>query len=174
MFYGGGLSKNIWEEGFECCAAVGGVPHGIILETGANGTIGPGLVIADNQFNSGTVQQMASVDDPTMPTDSVTVTDSDISRNIFGSPTGVGTKARQTMVVTAAGSTFSFDFCARLVVPQIASVHILGVQSSSGTATAVARPPQGCKVDIVTSAALSPNDIITVEVDSSVYSGHLV
>jgi hypothetical protein len=54
VFVGGGLSKNRWMNGFECCAGggLGGINHGIIL---AGDSIGPGLEITHNMFNGGSV-----------------------------------------------------------------------------------------------------------------------
>ena len=52
VFEGTGLSDNIWTNGFECCAAVKGVNHGIIL---AGDQIGPGLTIAKNEFGGGAI-----------------------------------------------------------------------------------------------------------------------
>lgn len=51
---GGGLSKNIWTNGFECCgySGAGEVPHGLIL---AGDNIGPGLEITHNLFNGGSI-----------------------------------------------------------------------------------------------------------------------
>ena len=50
VFERGGLSGNLWEEGFECCAGVGGVPHGILL---LGDVVGPGLIIRHNLFRGG-------------------------------------------------------------------------------------------------------------------------
>jgi len=59
VFTGGGLKNNIWMNGFECCAAIRGVNHGLILK---GDTIGPGLHFTHNIFGSGSIVHESSSD----------------------------------------------------------------------------------------------------------------
>ena len=52
VFERGGLSGNIWMNGFECCAGVAGVAHGIEL---LGDSVGPGLSIVQNIFRGGNI-----------------------------------------------------------------------------------------------------------------------
>lgn len=56
---GGGHQGTIWTDGYECCAGSGleGVPHGLILKTGAGAAaaVGPGLHISHCNFNGGSI-----------------------------------------------------------------------------------------------------------------------
>merc|ERR1712190_316611 len=120
------MGRNIWIDGFECCAGqeLESVPHGVILRSAqANGnTVGPGLQIFANEFNGGGVwyegKQGTDIDTR------LTLTGVRIQDNSF-TANGVGTRAKQTLRVPgpkAAGS-FEFDFCSKLLFPQIASVR---------------------------------------------------
>ena len=75
----------------------------------------------------------------------------------------VGTQATLSLTQSDATS-WAFDFCKKLVFPQIATVRV-HVVAASGFPRAVARPPDGCKVTVETSEAMSGT--ITVDVDSS-------
>lgn len=57
VFEGSGLSRNIWTNGFECCAGsgLGHIPHGIILRGSTNDVIGSGLQIFANEFGGGNI-----------------------------------------------------------------------------------------------------------------------
>ena len=56
VFDGGGTMRNIWTNGFECCAGagLGEINHGIILK---GDSIGPGLQIYGNLFGGGSIWQ---------------------------------------------------------------------------------------------------------------------
>ena len=84
-----------------------------------------------------------------------------ISHNSMG--TAKSTQATLSLSQTEA-TTWAFDFCERLVFPQIAVVRV-HVMATSGFPIAVARPPDGCKVTVETSEKVSGT--VTVDVDSS-------
>ena len=76
----------------------------------------------------------------------------------------VGTQATLSLTQAKPTSTWKFDFCDRLIFPQIAivRVHVVAV---SGFPIAVARPPDGCEVTVETNEPVTGT--ITVDVDSS-------
>jgi hypothetical protein len=148
-------------QGFECCANVPGVTHGIMLQGNA---VGPGLIISNNIFGGGTVFS-APVNNQT----AVTVSGVSIESNSF-SRDGAGTRA--TLTATATGQTqFFFDFCPLLVFPTIATVDV-SVVAASGFPRAVARPPQGCNVTVETDGGVT--GFVTVTVDSSTPSPNFI
>ena len=161
VFEGNGLTNNVWLSGFECCADVAGVAHGIEL---LGDTVGPGLTISQNQFRGGTIFST-----PITAGATVTVLGALIAGNAFTGG-GVGTRAALTLSQSATTS-WSFDFCDRLVFPVIARVAV-SVVAASGFPHAVARPPVGCTVLVETDAPVTGN--ITVEVDSSAISADFV
>ena len=65
---GGGHQGTIWTDGYECCAGSGleGVPHGLILKTGAgkDAAVGPGLHISHCNFNGGSIWHQPAVPVP--------------------------------------------------------------------------------------------------------------
>eukprot|EP00966_Prymnesium_polylepis_P240834 5569455-Prymnesium_polylepis.2 len=79
-----------------------------------------------------------------------------------------GTQAKGTQATLSlsqvAASSWAYDFCDRLIFPQIAGVRV-HVVAASGFPTAVARPPDGCKVTVETAEPVTGT--ITVELDSS-------
>ena len=158
---GAGAAANIWLGGFECCAGVPGVPHGILL---LSDTIGPGLVITHSLFGGGTVfwqPQTAGLAAPRA------VSGARIESNSFKG-NGAGTRATLTQAA-AGGTSFTFDFCPLLVFPSIHHVAALAVAAERGFPVAVARAPTGCSLVVETSEALTGN--ITVTVDASAEAG---
>lgn len=160
VFEGDGLRNNVWMNGFECCAAVAGVNHGIILR---GDQIGPGLHITHNMFKGGSIYHEGSANG------SVSVQDVRVEHNYFESR-GRGSRAELTKDVTNA-TTASFDFCDSLVFPRIAKASV-DVVAANGFPRAVARPTSDCvnKVDMdqpVTGR-------VTVVADSSDLAGHLI
>jgi hypothetical protein len=99
-----------------------------------------------------------------MPAGPVTVEGVRIAHNLMGK--AKGTQATMALTQTAA-TTWAFDFCDRLVFPQIAIVRV-HVVAATGFPRAVARPPSGCKVVVETDTAVTGT--ITVDVDSSMPS----
>ena len=103
-------------------------------------------------------------DDPTNVTQ-LAGTDVIIENNQFSSP---GRASRATLTVshpTTATSTWEFDFCDRLVFPNITNVLSLVTAANAGFPVAVARPPQGCTLTVETSEPMTGS--ITAKVDSS-------
>ena len=154
VFEGGGLTNNVWMGGFECCAGVGGVPHGIELH---GDVIGPGLVIADNIFCGGNIYHTPLADNKT-----AVLKASRIESNSFCGQ-GTSSRASQSLTQTAATS-WSFDLCSTLVFANIERVSV-SVVAASGFPIAVARPPVGCTVLVETSEPVTGT--VTVLVDSS-------
>lgn len=156
VFEGGGLGRNVWSHGFECCAGSGldGVPHGIELH---GNSVGPGLVISHNIFLGGSVFST-----PTTNGSAVSVSGTLVEGNSF-SGRAAGTRVTLTQAVSGATSA-SFDFCPVLVFPVIAQVRV-SVVTSEGFPVAVARPPIGCNVSVEVSAPVTGS--ISVTVDSS-------
>lgn len=154
FFERGGLAGNVWTNGFECCAGVAGVPHGIELHGDA---IGPGLVIAHNEFRGGNIFAT-----PATPGATITVRGSKIEDNSFTGG-GAGTRVTASLTQTAA-TQWQFDVCDQLVVPVIARVAV-SVQAAAGFPVAVARPPVNCTVLVETSEPVTGT--VSIAVDSS-------
>lgn len=160
VFEGNGLTQNVWHQGFECCAGVAGVPHGIELRgTGA----GFGLVIQNNIFRGGNVFYTNTSGAPPIVSGAL------INQNSFTSD-GAGTRATASLTQTAA-TQWQFDFCAQLVFPVIASSTV-SVNSAKGFPIAVARPPVGCTLLVETSEPVTGT--VTVSVDSSELSAKFI
>ena len=68
-------------------------------------------------------------------------------------------------------TTWRFDFCAKLVFAQIATVRV-HVVAQKGFPTAVARPPEACVVTVETAEEMTGT--ITVDVDSSEPSARFI
>ena len=192
MFEEKALSRNIWQQGFECCQrglpAPGTSGSGIYLR-GSN--VGPGLQIINNEFAGGSIFHEAASpdaqDSPADPEGALTIQGVRIAHNSMGKVNAapglqlhcpdcvasltlecavlqaLGTQAELSLTQTAA-KAWHYDFCPLLVFPQIASVKV-HVVAESGFPVAVARPPQGCNVVVETETAVTGT--ITVEVDSS-------
>jgi hypothetical protein len=154
VFDTGGLNHNIWVDGFECCAGVADVPHGIML---LGDSIGGGMVIENNIFCGGNIFSV-----PATPGKAVAVKGTRIESNSFCGQ-GVGSKATLSLTQTAA-SQWNFTFCDYLVFPTISRVKV-SVIAASGFPTAIARPPVGCSVLVETSESVTGT--VSVEVDSS-------
>lgn len=119
--------------------------------------MGPGLTITGNLFRGGNIYSTNTSAAP------VAVTGTRIEMNSF---TGGAGGTRAAMALTQAGATsWSFDFCSRLVFPTISRVVSVVVSAASGFPVAVARPPVGCTVVVETSAPVTGT--VSVEVDSS-------
>jgi hypothetical protein len=153
VFEGRGLTQNVWHQGFECCAGVAGVAHGIELRGAGAGS---GLVIQNNIFRGGNVFFTNTTAAP--PKVSGTL----INQNSFSSD-GAGSRATASLTQTAA-TQWQFNFCAQLVFPVIASSTV-SVSAASGFPVAVARPPVGCTILVETSEPVTGT--VTVSVDSS-------
>lgn len=167
VFEGAALSHTTWMQGFECCAGVAGVAHGIELRgTGA----GPGFSIVDSIFQGGNVFWNNTGAAGAAPI----VTGARVEHNSFnffrGNGTGAGTRATASLSLANA-TQWPFDLCARLVFPVIARVRVALV-ATDGFAIAAARPPVGCTVLVETSAVVTGT--VTVDVDSSTESGDFV
>ena len=161
VFENGGLSGNVWTNGFECCAGAPG-PHGVLLLGDA---IGPGLVIVNNEFRGGDVYWQPKTNGTTAK-----MTGTRIESNSF---TGGARGSRATASLTqTAAAQWAFDFCAQLVVPSIDHVASITLQAAAGFATAVARAPAGCTLLVETSEPVSGT--VTVTVDSSAISADFV
>jgi hypothetical protein len=161
VFEGAALSRNVWTNGFECCAAVKNKTHGVLL---LGDDVGPGLVITHNEFAGGTVYWQPTTSSLSAPKSVVGVR---IETNSFN---GNGMGSRATITQAAKGGTsFTFDFCALLTFPAIDHVDAIAVSALAGFPAAVARAPTGCIVVVETSEALNGN--ITVTVDSSASGG---
>ncbi len=155
------MGKNIWMGGFECCAGVPGVAHGILL---LSDTVQPGLVITHNEFGGGTVYWSPQTPGLAAP---IAVSGVRIDTNSFK---GNGAGSRATLTQACSGGTrFTFDFCALLVFPVIDHVAALTVAAEAGFPAAVARAPMGCTLVVETSEALTGN--LTVTVDASAGAG---
>lgn len=161
VFEGAALGKNVWVNGFECCAGVPDVPHGILLLGDA---VGNGLVITSNLFGGGTIFWQPLT--PGLPAPK-SVSGTRIDSNSF-SGNGAGTRATITTAVSGATST-TLNFCALLTFPVIDHVAAIVVAAENGFPTAVARAPVGCTVVVETSEPLEGN--LTVTVDSSAPGG---
>jgi len=160
VFTGGGLKNNIWIQGFECCADVPGVPHGIEL---VGPVVGPGLVFTHNIFEGGNIFASNATATPLLAGVRV-------DSNTFGRGGGAGTRA--TLTATLAGSSsHSFDFCPLLIYPVIAKVtHSLS--ATTGFPTSIARPTTNCTLLVEFSEPVT--GFITVSVDSSSDSASFV
>jgi hypothetical protein len=152
VFEGSGLRNNVWTNGFECCAGVAGVAHGIELRGDA---VGPGLVIAHNEFGGGNIFST-----PATPGAAVAVRGVKIADNSF-SHGGAGSRATATLAQVAA-TQWAFDLCAQLVFPVISRVTV-SVQAAAGFPVAIARPAVGCTVLVETSEAVTGNVTVLVE-----------
>ena len=160
VFTGDGLTGNIWVDGFECCAGVGGVAHGIEL---LGATVGPGLIIRHNLFRGGNVFSNSSGA-------AVKVTGVLIDANSF---TGGGAASRATLTLSqSAATSWVFDFCPLLVFPTIARAELAGVVAAAGFPNAVIRPWTGCSITVETAAPLTGS--ITVVADSSALDNDFV
>lgn len=155
VFERGGLSGNLWVEGFECCADVGGVPHGIMLLGDA---VGPGLIIRHNLFRGGNIFSA-----PATNGTAVTVSGSLIADKSFTSD-AAGSRATLSLTQTAA-TAWAFDFCPLLIFPTIAQAAVVSVVAASGHPIATVRPWSGCSVNVETDAPMTGT--ITVTADSS-------
>lgn len=161
VFEGAALSKNVWVNGFECCADVPNVKHGILLLGDA---VGSGLIISNNLFGGGTIFWQPQTPGLAAPT---SISGTRIDSNSFKG-NGAGTRATITTAVSGATST-TLDFCALLTFAVIDHVAAIVVAAESGFPAAVARAPVGCTVVVETSEPLTGN--ITVSVDSSATGG---
>jgi hypothetical protein len=163
VFEGGGLGDNIWMNGFECCAGVAGVPHGIELR---GNKVGPGLQISHNIFEGGNIFST-----PADITSSVAVEGVLIAHNSFGAANPRATRATLSLSQTAA-TTWLFNFCDVLVFPTIARATIVSLTAASGFPVAVARPPTNCTVLVETSEPVTGE--MSVTADSSQLSSQFV
>ena len=77
-----------------------------------------------------------------------------------------GTRATMTLK-NVSSSVWRFNFCNVLLFPQIEIVRV-HVVAATGFPNAVARPPQGCIVNVETDVPVTGS--ITVDVDSSMPS----
>jgi hypothetical protein len=154
VFDTGGLNHNIWVDGFECCAGVGGVPHGIML---LGDSVGGGMVIENNIFCGGNIFSVS-----TTPAKQVTVKGTRIESNSFCGQ-GVGSKATLSLTQTAA-TQWIFNFCNYLVFPTISRVKV-NVITTAGFPIAIARPTVNCTVLVETNEPVTGT--ISVDVDSS-------
>ena len=160
VFEGNGLTGNVWLDGFECCAGVSGVAHGIEL---LGTSVGPGLIIKHNLFRGGNVFSNSSG----AP---VTVTGTLIEANSF---TGGGAASRATLTLSqTAATTWAFNFCPLLIFPTIARAELVGVVAAAGFPAAVIRPWTGCALTVETAAPMTGS--ITVTADSSALSTDFV
>jgi len=171
VFEGDGLTKNMWTNGFECCAGsgLGNIPHGIILRGSTSGTIGSGLQIFANEFGGGSIWYES--DSGSVPKKLV-IKDVRIHQNSFTTHAR-GTRATKSITHKDASSWF-FDFCNVLIFPQIASVRF-SLQATTQETTfvnAMAAPPDNCTVTILTDKPFSGT--VTVDVDSSIYTSAMV
>eukprot|EP00937_MAST-01D_sp_MAST-1D-sp2_P002302 g2302.t1 len=134
------------------------------------GAKGPSNVqIRNNVFVGGSISLLT--DDPANATQQVG-TDVIIENNQFSSS---GRASRATLTVshpTTATSTWTFDFCDRLVFPNITNVLSLVTAATAGFPVAIARPPQGCTLTVETSEPMTGS--ITAKVDSSHTSGQCI
>ena len=169
VFDGLGLAKNMWTNGFECCAGKGRTEaHGVILRNASlnHNRIGPGLQIFANEFGGGSVYYEDK--QGTDITANLTVTGVRIHNNAFPNH-ATGTRVTRTQKQSAA-TAWHFDFCTELLFPQIASVRydlVASAAQANKFVQAMASEPNGCQVTIHTSEAFSGE--ITVSVDSSEY-----
>ncbi len=161
---GAGSVDTIWTNGFECCAGVAGVPHGILL---LGNTVGPGLIIQNNIFEGGNIFSI-----PTDNETAVTVSATVVAQNIFGAMNPGATRAMKTLSQTAATQWF-FNFCDVLIFPTIVRASVISVVSEEGNfPIAATRTPNNCTVLVETSVAMTGQ--VTVEVDSSTLTNRLV
>jgi hypothetical protein len=80
--------------------------------------------------------------------------------------------SRATLSLTQhAATSWPFDFCSLLVFAQVAIVRV-HVTAESGFPTAVARPPNGCKLTVETDVPVTGT--VTVDVDSALPSNQFV
>eukprot|EP00054_Salpingoeca_dolichothecata_P016149 m.94183 g.94183 ORF g.94183 m.94183 type:complete len:453 (+) comp21842_c0_seq6:247-1605(+) len=158
IFEQGALSYNIWDNGFECCAAVANVPHGIVLK---GNNIGPGLQIIHNEFHGGSIW----LNPESTQNETYTVTGTLISQNSFQSGNAQASRVTKTLTQKAA-TTWNFNFCKQLLPPVIQSISF-SVMAETGTPNVVARPAVGCTVSLVSDTSFSGS--ITATVDASVY-----
>jgi len=155
LFENGGLSDNIWVDGFECCADIAGVDHGIIL---SGAPVGPGLQITHNRFGGGSIYYASASES----LENLKVAGVRIEDNAF---TSTPRASRATRSLYQQNATqWSFDFCDVLIFPTIVSAHA-SLQADYGFATVVTRPANGCKVLAETDKAISGT--VTIEVDTS-------
>ena len=156
VFEGGGLVDNVWTNGFECCAGLPQVPHGIELR---GNKIGPGLQILHNIFEGGNIFST-----PTDGTSAVTVEGAVIAYNSFGGSNPAATRATLTLSQTAA-TQWLFNFCGVLIVPTIARVSLVSVSAATGFPTAVVRTSVNCTVLVETSEPVTGD--VSVMADAS-------
>ena len=169
------LTRNIWQQGFECCQrglpAPGTNGSGIYLR---GNKVGPGLQIINNEFSGGSIYHVPVSPDAqaVLPlgkdsqkngnrTSNYEIQGVRIADNSMAH--ALGTQAELSLTQSHA-KVWQYDFCSRLVFPQIATVKF-HVTATTGFPVAVARPPQGCTVTIETSEPVTGT--IVVEVDSS-------
>ena len=165
------LTRNIWQQGFECCQrgppAPGTNGSGIYLR---GDKVGPGLQIINNEFGGGSIYHQPSAPDIRTRAspggglekpDAITIEGVRIAHISMSNV--LGTQAELSLTQTNA-KMWRYDFCTRLVFSQIATVKF-HVMAETGFPVAVARPPEGCNVVIETSEPMTGT--ITVEVDSS-------
>ena len=155
MFERGGLSGNVWLDGFECCAGVGGVDHGIQL---LGDVVGPGLVIKHNLFRGGNIFSTPATNGTVVKVTGVLIESNSFTSSAAGS--------RATLTLSQTGATaWTFNFCPVLIFPSIARVDVVSVVAASGFPRAVVRPWSGCSVTVETDVAVTGS--ITVTADSS-------
>lgn len=174
VFTGKGLQGNVWTNGFECCAVVPGVNHGLIL---SGDEVGPGLHITHNMFAGGSIWHETTGG-------ATAVSDVRIEANFFRpggkeSQSPARAKSTKASIAQTSGtpiSAWSFDFCAALIFPNIAIVRSITitaepdrVEAGLEVVSAQALPTQGCRLQVVTSRPVVGT--IFVEVDSSVPQG---
>ena len=156
------LTRNIWQQGFECCQrglpAPGTNGSGIYLR---GNKVGPGLQIINNEFGGGSIYHQPNTTTGGDPEGAVTIEGVRIADNSM--PHALGTQAELSLTQSNA-KVWRYDFCSHLVFPQIATVKFY-VMAATGFPVAVARPPSGCTVVIETSEPVTGT--IVVEVDSS-------
>lgn len=140
-------SLTTWQNGF----VLGG---GIVL----SGTVDK-LVIADTEFAGGTI----------IGDNIVSMTDTSIARNVFTGPS-VGSTATATLTSTTALASWTFDFCAALVFPNISAVrHSFTCSDANHFPVAVARPvTDGCHVVVQVDPPAAGS--MVVDVDTSTYT----
>eukprot|EP00656_Telonema_subtile_P038343 TRINITY_DN430_c0_g1_i3.p1 TRINITY_DN430_c0_g1~~TRINITY_DN430_c0_g1_i3.p1 ORF type:complete len:395 (-),score=63.83 TRINITY_DN430_c0_g1_i3:107-1291(-) len=179
VFQGAGLAKNLWTNGFECCAGAGlaDVPHGIILRGSEQngGVVGPGLQIWGNEFNGGSVyfedlHGVAIEHPPALH--GVRIHDNSFA----DASTARGTRATMTKTVTSVtDGTVTFDFCDKLLFPHIESVRTNAFSRGSGAYPQYSTTVSNCTVQAKLQAtSLTEAMTITVDVDSSAYLTNFV
>ena len=129
---------------------------------GATGTDAQCWVGAVSGCTGGRREGWSGMSAPSSPPPPIKISGVRIAHNSMQGGS-VGTQATLSLTQRDATS-WAFDFCDRLVFAQIATVRV-HVVAASGFPRAVARPPDGCKVTVETSEAMSGT--ITVDVDSS-------